>query len=392
MAMSASVPSRWAIFSYGFRPFFLFAGIWALVDLLVWMTVFEHGGNLPSRFDPLNWHIHEMLFGFIMAAVAGFLLTAVANWTGRPPVQGGLLGVLTGLWLTGRLACLFSLLMPGWISVVLDLAFPLVLGLLIAREVIAARNWRNLVTIGPVLVLAVANLLMHLEAQGAAIPAGLGWRLAIAALLILLSAVAGRIVPAFTRNWLAKLEKPGPRRHGQIDRFALSALHTGVILWAFMPESKVSGAVLLVAAILNCWRLMRWRGIKTGKEPLLLILHIGYGWLIVGVGLLGANAIGWAVPLSAALHGLTVGAMSTMILAVMTRATRGHTGRQVSADSLTRVIFILISAAAIARVAAGFGVWAESLLIISGALWAIAFLSFLGGYGPMFLRPNVVPP
>lgn len=389
--MSASVLSRWILVSYGFRPFFLFAGIWALVDLLVWMTFFEHGGSLPSRFDPLSWHIHEMLFGFIMAAIAGFLLTAVANWTGRPPIRGALLGVLVALWLAGRIACLFSLLMPGWISVSLDLSFPLLLGLLVAKEIIAARNWRNLVMVGPVLVLASANLLMHLEAQGVAIPAGLGWRLAIAAILILLSAVAGRIVPAFTRNWLAKSGKSGPAPHGAIDRLALSALHIGALFWTFMPDSKASGAVLLLAAVLNGWRLLRWRGLLTVGEPLLLILHIGYGWLAVGVALLGATAMGWNVSLSAALHSLTVGAMSTMILAVMTRATRGHTGRKLVADGLTGIIFILISGAAIARVAAGFGVWTDPLLVISAVLWAAAFLSFLGGYGPMFLRPNAAP-
>lgn len=389
--MTEPARSDSVFFSYGFRPFFLAAAVWAIVDVVIWMSFFEHGGGLPSRFDPLSWHIHEMLFGFIMSAIAGFLLTAVANWTGRPPIRGAWLGILAALWLVGRLACLFSLLMPGWTSTALDLAFPFLLGLLVAREVIVARNWRNLVMVGPVLVLAGANLLMHLEAQGVAIPAGLGWRLAISAILILLSAVAGRIVPAFTRNWLAKLGKPGPVAHGPVDRLALAALHIGALLWAFMPESKASGAVLLLAAILNAWRLLRWHGHHTAREPLLLVLHIGYGWLTVGVGLLGATAMGWDMPLSAALHALTVGAMSTMILAVMTRATRGHTGRRLSADSLTRVIFILISAAAIARVLAAFGVWTEPLLVISAALWALAFLSFLGGYGPMFLRPNDAP-
>jgi uncharacterized protein involved in response to NO len=361
------------------------------MDIAVWMTLFEHGGELPSRFDPLSWHIHEMLFGFIMAAIAGFLLTAVANWTGRPPIRGGALGALAALWLIGRFVCLFSLLMPAWIPASVDLAFPMVLGLLVAKEVITARNWRNLMMIGPVLVLAGANLLMHLEAQGSAIPAGLGWRLAIAAILILLSAVAGRIVPAFTRNWLAKSGKPGPAPHGIIDRLALSALHIGALLWVFIPESKASGVVLLLAAILNGWRLMRWRGMLTVAEPLLLILHIGYAWLAIGVGLLGAAAMGWDVPISAALHSLTVGAMSSMILAVMTRATRGHTGRKLSADGLTSVIFILISGAAGARIFAAFGIWAEAFLVISAALWTAAFLGFLGGYGPILLRPNAMP-
>jgi len=377
--------------SYGFRPFFMLSAVWALADMLLWMTLFEHGGDLPSRFDPLTWHIHEMLFGFIMAAIAGFLLTAVANWTGRPPIKGKLLGLLVLLWIAGRLACLFSLRLAPWLSIVLDLAFPLLLACLVAREVIAARNWRNLMMAAPVLVLGGANLLMHLEAQGMAIPAGLGWRLAIAAILTLLSAVAGRIIPAFTRNWLAKQGKPGPAPHGVVDRLALSALHIGVLLWALLPDSRVSGAVLLLAAALNAWRLIRWHGGRTMEEPLLLILHIAYGWLTIGLGLLGAAAMGWDIPLSAALHSLTVGAMSTMILAVMTRATRGHTGRALSADKLTRVIFILILSAAVTRVLAAFDIWTNTFLSISAGLWAAAFLSFLGGYGPMFLRPRAAP-
>lgn len=388
--MSASSSSP-IFLSYGFRPFFMLAAVWALVDVLLWMALFEHGGALPSQFDPLTWHIHEMLFGFIMAAIAGFLLTAVANWTGRPPIQGKLLGLLVLLWAAGRLACLFSLRLDPWLSILIDLSFPMLLAGLVAREVIEARNWRNLMMAAPVLMLGVANLLMHLEADGAAIPAGLGWRLAIAAILILLSAVAGRIVPAFTRNWLIKQGQPGPGPHGMVDRLALAALHIGALLWAFLPQSQFGGVVLLAAATLNAWRLLRWHGLRTVKEPLLLILHIGYGWILIGLGLLGASAMGWDIPLSAALHSLTVGAMSTMILAVMTRATRGHTGRPLSADMLTRVIFVLILAAAFTRVLAAFGLWTDLLLVISAALWAAAFLSFLGGYGPMFLRPRAAP-
>lgn len=176
-----------------------------------------------------------------------------------------------------------------------------------------------------------------------------------------------------------------------VDRLALAALHIGALLWAFLPQSQFGGVVLLAAATLNAWRLLRWHGLRTVKEPLLLILHIGYGWILIGLGLLGASAMGWDIPLSAALHSLTVGAMSTMILAVMTRATRGHTGRPLSADMLTRVIFVLILAAAFTRVLAAFGLWTDLLLVISAALWAAAFLSFLGGYGPMFLRPRAAP-
>src|SRR4051794_10316707 len=190
--------------SCGFRPFFLFAALWSAAALLLWIVIFIAGESLPSRFDPLSWHIHEMLFGFVMAAIAGFLLTAIPNWTKRLPVRGFPLGVLVGLWLLGRLVCLTSLLVPSWLAGVADLSFPVVLVAVAGREIVAGRNWRNLPMVVPVTVLAIANLLMHLEANGFDQLDGTGWRLGLAAVLILISVVAGRIVPSFTRNWLAK--------------------------------------------------------------------------------------------------------------------------------------------------------------------------------------------
>jgi uncharacterized protein involved in response to NO len=387
--MTDSSPSESVFFSYGFRPFFLLAGIWASIDIIVWMALFEHGGTLPSRFDPLAWHIHEMLFGFIAAAIAGFLLTAVANWTGRPPIRGFRLGLLITLWLAGRVVCLFSSFVPEWVSASVDLAFLLLLALMVGREVTIARNWRNLVMVAPVLVLAAANLLMHCETEERALPPGLGWRLGISAVLMLLAAVSGRVIPAFTRNWLAKQGQAGPGATGMINSTALAGLLAGLLLWVFLPGMQVTGIVLLIAAGLNGWRWIRWQGVKTRREPLLFVLHIGYGWLIAGAALLGAAAIGWNVPLSGALHSLTVGAMATMILAIMTRATRGHTGRPLSADRLTQAIFVLISLAALARVLAAFQISANQLLLVSAGLWLTAFLIFLAGYGPMFFRPNV---
>jgi uncharacterized protein involved in response to NO len=353
------------------------------------MTLFEHGGLLPSRFDPLGWHIHEMLFGFVMAAIAGFLLTAVANWTGRPPLHGWLLGLLVILWLAGRMTSLFSLHLPLWLAVGGDLAFPALLVPVIVREIILARNWRNLFVAFPVILLGAANLLMYLEAGGGDLPAGLGWRLAIAAVLILVSVVGGRIVPAFTRNWLAKRGADGPVAHGLVDRVALGVSHSALLLWAFLPERRSIGALLLLAAALNAWRLLRWRGTSTAAEPMLLILHIGYGWLTVGMALLGMASMGWAVPLSAALHSLTIGAMATMILAVMTRATRGHTGRALSADRWTGLIYISVSAAAATRVLAAFDIGFNAMLTLSAFLWVLAFVVFLVVYGPMLLRKRL---
>lgn len=378
------------LWSWGFRPFFLACALWAVLALAAWIDLYLGGGALPSRFDPLSWHIHEMLFGFIMAAVAGFMLTAIPNWTGRAPVKGGRLAALAGLWLLGRVACLFSAALPLWLTAAVDLAFPLAICIVAARELIAARNWRNLAMPVPVAVLGIANLLMYLELAGRDIPAGLGWRLAMVAVLALVSAVGGRIIPTFTRNWLAKRNVTSlPPPHGKLDRFALATLHTGLLGWAFFPAARLVGVILLAAAVLVLWQLARWRGLKTFAEPLVAILHLGYAWLAIGAALLGASLLTPAVPPSAAIHALTVGAMSTMVLGVMTRATRGHTGRTLSADRATVVIYILIFVASVTRVlAACLADLSVALLSVSATFWIAGFALFVLRYAAMLIGPE----
>lgn len=378
------------LFSQGFRPFFLAAALWSIAALAMWVGMLAGGTSLPSRFDPLAWHAHEMLFGFVMAAVAGFLLTAIPNWTHRLPVSGLPLAMLAGLWLLGRIGCAVSALVPAWVAVAADLSFPVTLVAVVAREIVAGRNWRNLPMIAPAIVMGAANLLMHLEAAGVAVPAGLGWRLGLAAVTVLISVVGGRIVPSFTRNWLAKhstVEISAAK--GWLDRAALGVLHASLVAWAFLPALRLVGLLLLVAAALNLWRIARWRGDATVAEPLLWVLHLGYGWLVLGVGMLGLSMVADLVPLAAAIHALTAGAAGTMILAVMTRATRGHTGRDLAADRLTSLIYILVTLAAATRVWAAFSAsWTMPLLIASASLWMSAFGGFLLGYGPMLLLPR----
>lgn len=379
-----------ALFTQGFRPFFLAAGLWAAIALALWTYMLLTGWVVPSRFDPLTWHIHEMLFGFVTAAIAGFLLTAIPNWTGRLPVRGIPLALLAGLWLLGRIVCLVSAHVPAWIAIMADMSFPVFLVGVIAREIIAGKNWRNLVVVAPVSVLGIANLLMHLEAHGVGVPPGLGWRLGLAAIILLVSIMAGRIVPSFTRNWLAK--RPGsalPASHGLIDKIALGSLHAGLIGWAFLSAFRAFGLLLLLGAAINLWRLLRWRGLATVAEPLLLVLHIGYAWLVLGAALLGLSVLGADVPLSGAIHALTAGAIGTMTLAVMTRATRGHVGRALSADRATVLIYALVSLAAITRIAAPIATtWMLPLLVIAACLWIAAFLGFAISYGPMLLLPR----
>lgn len=389
-AEQARVRREPAVLTLGFRPFFLAAGLWAAAALAIWTVMLQTGLALPSQFDPLAWHIHEMLFGFVTAAVAGFLLTAIPNWTGRPPVSGTPLGFLAGLWFLGRIVCLISQMLPIWFAIAADLAFPAALLAIVAREIVAAKNRRNMPMIMPVAALGIANLLMHLEAAGVAIPAGLGWRLGLAAALALVSVIGGRIIPSFTRNWLAARQvKDLPAPHGLADRLALGSLHAGLFGWAFLPTARAVGALLLLGAIFNLWRLTRWQGARTVAEPLLLILHIGYGWLCVGAAALGVSILTSFVPTSAGIHALTVGAIGTMIVAVMTRVARGHTGRRLTSDLPTNVLYGCVVAAALARIAAAFAtVWALSLLIASACLWIAAFVLFITRYSPMLLQPR----
>ena len=371
----------------GFRPFVLAAATWSMLALAAWLAMFSAGIDLPSRFDPMTWHIHEMLFGFIMAAVGGFLLTAIPNWTNRAPVTGAPLAVLAALWLLGRLACLTSAVLPGWLAPVADLAFPLALEAVAARELLAVGNRRNYPLLAPVMVLAIANLLMHLQALGVAIPIGLGWRLGIAAVSTLIAVIGGRIAPAFTRNWLRLRGIPDlPPPSGVLDRTALGALIAGMIGWTFLPDWQPIGVLLLIAAALNAARLAGWRGIATHPEPLLLILHVGHLWLVTGIALLGVSLLTDAVPVAAAVHALTAGAMGTMILAVATRATLGHTGRTLHADAATTTIYGLVSAAAALRVLAAWPIDMQTdLIAVSGLAWIGAFGMFLVTYGPILL-------
>ena len=376
-----------AVLDYAFRPMFLAAGSWAVIALTLWLAMFFGYVQLPTRFDPLAWHIHEMLFGFVMAAVAGFLLTAIPNWTGGLPVRGYRLAALAGLWLLGRLACLISAELPAWLAVLADLAFPAALLAVAAREIIAGRNWRNLPMTAPLMLFIVADLLMHLESLGFDVPAGLGWRLAVGAPIVLISVIGGRIIPSFTRNWLSKRKSPRlPSPQDMLDTAAVALLAAALILWAFLPGHRVTGALLIAAALLNAVRLGRWAGMGSWPEPLLFILHIGYGWVAAGTALLGLSFFNIGVPAASAIHALTAGATAVMILAVMTRVTLGHTGRDLIASRATVAVFVLINAAAITRVFASWHTeFMTTLLFVAGACWIAAFGLFELVYGPMLL-------
>ena len=378
---------RRPLLSVGFRPFFLAASGWAVIALLLWLGSLADVLTLPTRFEPLAWHIHEMLFGFIMAGIAGFLLTAIPNWTGRPPVSGRLLATLVGLWALGRLACLVSDILPPWLAVAGDLAFPIALEAVLARELIQGGNHRNFPLLVPVALLGIASLLMHLQSLDIVLIDDMGWRLGLACVMVLITVIGGRIIPAFTRNWLKPRNLGGVPMPDRIDVAALAASAGALFAWSALPDTIAVGVALLAAAALHAVRLVRWRGAATVAEPLLVVLHVGYLWLVVALALLGLSVLTPVVPPVAATHAMTAGAAGMMILAVMTRVTLGHTGRTLHADGLTVAVYVLGALAAILRLAAAWDAGpVDDLLGASAICWIAAFSLFALRYGPMLVR------
>jgi uncharacterized protein involved in response to NO len=384
--MAASHP----FFRGGFRPFFFAGAAWALVALALWICSLLGQLSLPAALEPLAWHRHEMLFGFVGAVIAGFLLTAVPNWTGRLPIAGWPLAGLFSLWAAARLALLFSATVSLWLAAFLDVGFFLVLGLLAAREVLEAQN-RNIPVVGMILLFGLADALDYLANTDVIPFPDLGWQLAISLAVLLISLIGGRIIPSFTRNWMAKrgMKNGLPTQPGRFDLFVIAATAGALLAWLAGPQETPVGIVLIVAGALQAFRWARWSGWRTFADPLVLILHVGYLWVPVGLVLLGFS-LAELVSRSAAIHSLTAGAMATMILAVMTRASLGHTARELKASPLTVFTYALVTLGALLRVAASLRLIDYDMGIdVAGIAWGGAFLLFLIAYAPVLWRPRL---
>ncbi|MEM8538669.1 MAG: NnrS family protein [Pseudomonadota bacterium] len=373
------------LFSLGLRPFFLFGVIWVVVAMVLWLLALAGAIDLPTRFDPVSWHAHAFLFGYMGAVLAGFLLTAVPNWTGRPPLAGAPLAALFWLWVAGRVAVLTSALTSALAPVVVDLAFPAVLGGYILREIIAGKNWRNLIVLGMLTIFAAANLIFHLEAlTGQATAFGL--RLGLATVVMMISVIGGRIVPSFTKNWLFKQDKdarPAPPMQ-RYDKLTLMFSVATLSAWVVWPDDRLSGAFLLVMGVLHAIRLARWQGHRTLAEPLIFVLHAAYAFVPLGAIALGLDILTGSHATVATQHLWMAGAIGAMTLAVMTRATLGHTGRALHADTMTVVIYLALLGSVVTRLVA---VFLPGMIHASGAFWILAFGGFALIYGPMLLRP-----
>ena len=376
------------LFSLAFRPFFLLGALWSALAIPVWLAAYLHGyapardaGHALARARDDLWLRGGR--GGRLSPYGDPELDEPAAGRGRPARRARRAG------LAGRLALFCSATLGSGIAALVDLAFTATLMAVVARELVASRNFRNLPMVAALALLFSGNLLVHLQALDVAYTAALGNRLGIATLAALIALVGGRIVPAFTRNWLARMKPAAgvPASPSKLDLACLVAIVTGLAAWVAFPDSTLAFLLEIAGGLAAFIRVSRWRGLATLQEPLLAVLHLGYAWLGFGLAFLGLNGFfGWLPP-SAGVHAVTVGTIGTMTLAVMTRVSLGHSGRPLTAGAGTSSIYVLVTLAAILRVASPLaGAQVALLTSLAGIAWTAAFGLFAILYGPLLLR------
>jgi len=388
-----------AFFSYAFRPFFLFAFIYAFVAMGAWLTwiglyaagaeVLEASISLP----PYQWHAHEMMFGYAMAVITGFFLTAVPNWTNTRPVEGATLKALAGAWVAGRLAIWFSSYLPGLLVAALDLSLIFILLLLVLKALKARWSKRNFIFVPILLALLVANLLVHLEHMGITEDTmATGHMLALNVILLLIVIIGGRVVPAFTTNALRRLnETTLPQPNAIFDIASILSMILICVGDLIGLDDGLRGAIVVFAVIANALRMTKWRTSKVLDQPILWIIHLAYAWLIVGLALKAAALFDFGLTEITAIHALTVGTVGSMTIGVMTRAALGHTGRTIHASPTMVSAYVAISVAALIRVAGPALVpqYYNQALLLSGVLWAVLFMALSWNFWPILTRPRL---
>jgi len=379
------------LFAYGFRPFFLLAGLFAVIAVPAWLLMYSAGVQPLPDMPPQYWHAHEMVFGFLPAAIAGFLLTAVPSWTGARGFAGLPLVILSIVWLLGRIAIATAAMLPAWAVAALDLLFLPALAVVLAPPLLREKN-RNTPMLAVLAVLWLADV-VFLVAMFRPDPvlASRALRVAIDIVLTLVTVIGGRIVPSFTANALRRRgETPSVTSRKWLETLIVPTMVAVILVDAWRPDSIASGVLAAVAAGAHALRLSGWNGLRTRNDAILWVLHIGYAWLPIGFALKAfwlLNGSDWAAYW---LHAHAVGALGTMILGVMTRVALGHTGRALHVKPSIAVAYLLLSAGALVRVFAPSLVPTAYLpmLTVSGALWTAAFVLFLVVYAPILTSPR----
>lgn len=369
-----------ALFRSGFRPFFLLGTLFGFIALLYFILLVSGTiKTLPSRWDPISWHRHEMLFGFTAAIIIGFLFTAVPNWTGCPTPKGTKLGLIVLLWLAGRIAVFNSAYLPLALVMVIDSSFFLVCMVVIASALAKSGNRHNYLFILLLTLLALANILTHMGYTD------IGIRLALNIIIFIMVSVGGRVIPAFAEKPVISTRDP------RLERFAMFATSMALILDVVHINAAVSCVAFLLATIANGWRLLLWRSLKTFHIPLLWVLHAGYTWLVIGMALRTAGYFGLSIPSPIATHAFTAGGIGVLTLGMMARVSLGHSGRLRIVGKPMIFAFCCINLAAICRV---FGVWffpdlTPFFLETASLFWLLAFGTFIWIYTPILIRPRV---
>ena len=384
-----TVSSHVAIVGKGFRPFFLLAGLFAAAMVPIWVLVQLGVAQPGAYFDATFWHAHEMIFGYAVAVIAGFLLTAVGNWTERETAVGAPLAGLCALWLAGRVAVTFPQLLPPSAIAAVDLAFLPALALVLARPLVATKNRRNFVMLGVLFALAATNLAMHLDVLGV-LP---GWRRraalgAVDIVVLLVLVMAGRVFPMFTRN---ATKNPKVRSLPALDAAAIGAMAVLTVQGLAFPESRAAGILAAIAGLLAAARAIHWGARSTARHPLLWILHVGYAWIPVGLLLRALATATPRVPATLATHALTVGAIGAVTLGMMARVALGHTGRMLEAPRPATLGFALVTLAALVRVLGPLAVPTRYLgtVVVAGVLFGAGFALFAASYARILASPRI---
>jgi uncharacterized protein involved in response to NO len=375
---------RHPLFALGFRPFYLLAAAFAAISVPAWLLRYFGMAPALSHVD-LNWHVHEMVFGFAIAVIIGFVYTAGRNWTGLWTPRGRYLAGIAALWLAGRIAMLLS---SSWASSLIDIAFLPLATWPLYRVLQQSGNRRNLFLVGLLGLLSIANLMFHAAVHGGLALSPLQpLHAAILVIVLIESVIAGRVVPNFTANAVPGV-KPwmNPRR----DQIILAFTALTCIGWVAGFAPVLIASLALATAVSQALRLAGWKSHRTLHNPLLWILHVSYGWIPLGFVLLGLAALD-VVPASAAFHVLAIGSMAGLIIGMMTRTALGHTGRPLKSGMAETAMYALIQLGALARLCAALdlhGVRNVALVVTAGS-WSLAFLLYLIVYAPYLTRPRI---
>jgi uncharacterized protein involved in response to NO len=384
-----ATPPRFAIASKGFRPFFLLAALFATAIVPVWLLVLGGAVRAGGYFDATAWHAHEMVFGFAVAVIAGFLLTAVGNWTQRETAIGAPLLALAALWIAGRAAVLVGATLPRGVPLIVDGAFLPALAAVLARPLVAAKSRRNFVMLGLLGVLCAANVVAHLGALGVLSPGAARHAslVGVDVVVLVILVMAGRVFPMFTRNATGVASI---RSRPYLDVATIAGMAVVTVLDAAAPSAKALAAVCAVVGVLAVARAWSWGARPALRQSILWILHAGHAWVAVGLFARALAVLDPAIPASAGVHAWTVGAIGATTLGMMARVSLGHSGRPIRPAPAVAWAFVAVTGAAVARVAVPIvaPAWTFPGLIAAGSLWTIAFAIYVLVYAPILMSPR----